>query len=46
MKEQSVRESNFELLRIVSMFFIILYHIIIHGHAIDNSINAVVTIIL
>lgn len=31
-----VRESNFELMRIISMLFIILWHIIIHGHMIEN----------
>lgn len=34
-----VRESNFELLRIVSMLFIILWHIIVHGRVMVNCIN-------
>ena len=34
-----VRESNFELMRIISMLFIILWHIIIHGHMIENCIS-------
>ena len=34
-----IRQSNFELMRIISMFFIVLWHIIIHGHLIENSLN-------
>lgn len=33
------RNSNFELMRIISMFFIILYHIIIHGHVVELCTN-------
>lgn len=32
-----MRNSNFELMRIVSMFFIVIYHIIIHGKLLENS---------
>lgn len=32
-----VRNSNFELMRIVSMFLIVLYHTIYHGYIIQNS---------
>lgn len=32
-----MRNSNFELMRIVSMFFIVIYHIIIHGKILENS---------
>ena len=46
MQEKTTRKSNFELLRIVSMFFIVLYHTIIHGHVIENSTNPGITIIL
>ena len=31
------RESNFELLRIISMFLIVLYHVIFHGNVIKNT---------
>ena len=31
------RDSNLELMRIVSMIFIVLYHIILHGNFIDQS---------
>ena len=31
----SVRQSNFEFMRIVSMFFIIIWHIILHGGLIN-----------
>ena len=41
MKENKVRNSNYELLRIVSMFFIIVYHIIVHGNVIANSSDTV-----
>jgi surface polysaccharide O-acyltransferase-like enzyme len=40
------RDSNFELLRIVSMLFIILWHIIYHGHMINNCQNANIRYIL
>lgn len=33
------RKSNFELLRIVSMLFIVVYHVIVHGKVIENSTN-------
>lgn len=40
------RSSNFELMRIVSMIFIILWHIIIHGHVIENCNNQALRIYL
>ena len=36
---KTTKESNFELLRIVSMFSIVLGHVIIHGKILDNSSN-------
>jgi surface polysaccharide O-acyltransferase-like enzyme len=33
------RQSNFELMRIVSMFMIVVWHIIIHGKVLDNTIG-------
>ena len=45
MQDKTTRKSNFELLRIVSMFFIVLYHTIIHGHVIENSTNPGLTMI-
>lgn len=33
------RQSNFELMRIVSMLFIILWHVILHGKVVENSQN-------
>ena len=33
---KKVRESNFELMRIISMIFIVLWHIICHGNIIGN----------
>lgn len=33
------RNSNFEMLRIISMFFIVLYHVILHGNIIGNVVN-------
>lgn len=38
-ENQTIRESNFELLRIISMWLIILYHIIHHGNMINNCAN-------
>ena len=32
-----IRKSNFELMRIVSMFFIVLFHIIGHGNLLDEN---------
>lgn len=43
MKEE--RNSNFELLRIISMFFIVLGHTIIHGNIINNTINPSIKVI-
>lgn len=40
------RVSNYELLRIVSMFFIVLYHTIHHGNIINNCTNEGLKIIL
>ena len=40
MKNRAERESNLELLRIVSMIFIIIYHIILHGNYMDRSLGA------
>ena len=34
---KKIRNSNFELMRIISMFLIVLYHTICHGHVIQNS---------
>ena len=33
--KKGVRQSNFELMRIVSMLFIIIWHIIVHGGIIN-----------
>lgn len=33
------KKSNFELMRIISMFLIVLSHIINHGHVLDNTVN-------
>ena len=40
------RKSNFELLRIISMFFIIIWHIIIHGHMLENCQTETLKILL
>ena len=40
------RKSNLELLRIVSMLFIIIYHILIHGLVFETINNKSVEIIL
>ncbi len=41
-----VRKSNYELLRIVSMFLIVLYHVIVHGHVLLNSQNGGFSIVI
>jgi len=46
---KKIRQSNFELMRIISMIFIIIYHIIFHGKLLQNTtgtINIVLTILL
>ena len=40
------RSSNYELMRIISMFLIVLYHTIYHGFAIDLAVNHYTKIIL
>lgn len=40
------RNSNFELMRIISMLFIILWHIIMHGGMIENCYNQFIRVIL
>ena len=32
-----VRESNFELMRIISMFFIVVYHVLVHGQILEHA---------
>ena len=39
MEKVKERNSNHELMRIISMLFIVIYHIIFHGHVLDNSLN-------
>ncbi len=46
MKDVKIRNSNYELMRIISMFLIVLYHAIVHGHAIENSANESVKLLL
>lgn len=40
------KKSNFELMRIVSMFLIVLCHTILHGHVLDNTSNPSVKLII
>lgn len=40
------RNSSYELMRIVSMFLIVLYHVIVHGKMIENCENAGLKILL
>ena len=34
---KSERKSNFELMRVISMFFIVLWHVLLHTNIIQNS---------
>ena len=43
---EKVRNSNFELMRIVSMFLIVLWHVIMHGNLLINCANPAIKIIL
>lgn len=45
-KEKLTRQSNFELMRIISMFMIVLYHFICHGRLIERSNGAVKVILV
>ena len=40
------RNSSYELMRIISMFLIVLFHVIYHGHVVDNCQNGGVKIII
>lgn len=40
------RNSNFELMRIISMFFIVIGHILMHGNVINNCSNPILKLIL
>lgn len=46
MNKKITRESKFELMRIIAMLFIITWHIIIHGHVIENTSRESIKIIL
>ena len=37
MAMEKIRQSNFELMRIISMFFIVVWHIIVHGGLLYNT---------
>jgi surface polysaccharide O-acyltransferase-like enzyme len=46
MKEKTQdRQSNFELMRIVSMFLIVIYHIIMHANILNNTVGSIHVII-
>ena len=40
------RQSNYELMRIISMLFIVIYHIIFHGKLLDNTSGSIHLILL
>ena len=42
---QKIKQSNFELMRIISMIFIILYHVIYHGKTLENSSGIILLIL-
>ena len=46
MNREKERNSSYELMRIVSMFLIVLYHIILHGKVLENCQNEGLKIIL
>lgn len=41
MKNRLIRDSNYELLRIISMLFIVTWHVIIHGKLIEQTTGAI-----
>lgn len=45
-KNKKIRNSNYELMRIISMFLIVLVHIIIHGHILQNCTNQSLKLII
>lgn len=46
MEKKEIRNSNHELMRIISMFFIVINHVIYHGHVFDNNTNSTLEYIL
>lgn len=42
---KKLKHSNFELMRIISMFFIVLYHVIFHGKTLENSSGTILLIL-
>ena len=42
---QKIKQSNLELMRIISMFFIVLYHVMLHGQAMHNTHGTVLLIV-
>lgn len=40
------RDSNFELMRIISMIFIILYHVLVHGEILDHASGSMEILII
>ncbi len=43
---KKIRTSKFELMRIISMFLIVVWHVIIHGNVITNCMNPAIRIVL
>lgn len=43
---KKIRNSNFELMRITSMFLIVIWHIIMHGNVLENCANPAIKIML
>ena len=39
MNSNKIRQSNFELMRIISMFFIVLWHVILNGNLLSNTVD-------
>ena len=41
MKKGKVINSNYELLRVIAMIFIVIWHVIIHGNLVERTTGAV-----
>ena len=46
MEKQTIRNSNHELMRIISMFFIVINHVLFHGHVFTNNLNPTLNYLL
>ena len=44
--ELKIRESNYEIMRILSMFFVVLYHVLVHGRILEHATGTVKVLLI